>query len=243
VALQFVRTSSERLISDDTSISWGIGTGNYTFAWWATIGTKVSAYSAMQSFGTFSPSIYSHSTTSNAWRLYHAGDKVFDTVLGTGTTYHLACRRTGTGAGGLQGFVDGVEEATTHTHSQSIAEETWNICSSTAGGSEHGTGTFSEFGVWDTDLDDEEIAALAAGFAPSMVRPSNLVGYLPMIRDEYRDVTGVGAFTANGTPDIADHPRIIYPPPKVVVPVESGAAPPATAVQDVVSRGVIARAR
>lgn len=41
-------------------------------------------------------------------------------------------------------------------------------------------GGIAEVGLWDVSLSDEEIASLAAGMTPLMVRPQSLLGYWPL---------------------------------------------------------------
>jgi len=69
-------------------------------------------------------------------------------------------------------------------------------------------GLLAEAAIWNTDLTDGEIAALAKGFRPSLIRPSNLVLYVPLVRelDDYaRGVT----LTTNGAPAVVAHTRRI----------------------------------
>jgi len=80
-------------------------------------------------------------------------------------------------------FLNGVNEATDTTDKTATVDQT------TAGGSntpETFDGEICECGIWDVELTDDEIRALAAGQSPMRVRPSNLVVYWPMLHD--RDV-------------------------------------------------------
>lgn len=76
------------------------------------------------------------------------------------------------------------------------------------------TGNIAEAGIWNTNLTDAEVAILAAGYAPPFVRPSNLVFYLPLVRDDDEDVAGGLSLSASGSPGIGAHSRIIYPAQK-----------------------------
>ena len=63
--------------------------------------------------------------------------------------------------------------------------------------------------MWNVVLDAAEIAALAKGFSPRLVRPTGLVFYSPMVRDLY-DARGGIALTVNGGGlAVADHCRRI----------------------------------
>lgn len=68
-------------------------------------------------------------------------------------------------------------------------------------------GNIAEAAVWSAALDAAEIAALAKGVSPRLIRPQSLVMYAPLIRDPI-DLKGA-ALTNNGA-TVATHPRI-YP--------------------------------
>ena len=75
-------------------------------------------------------------------------------------------------------------------------------------------GKIAEVGIWNAALTDAEVAILAKGYSPLLVRPQSLVFYAPLIRDEDRDIVGGLALTPVNTPSIAAHPRVIYPAPR-----------------------------
>lgn len=85
-------------------------------------------------------------------------------------------------------------------------------------------GMLAECGVWDVALTRAEGAVLAAGYSPLLIRPGNLVFYLPMVRDEDNDIVGGLSMTAGGTPTVDIHPRIIYPSAQILQ-FPSAAAP------------------
>lgn len=64
----------------------------------------------------------------------------------------------------------------------------------------------AEVGVWNVALSDDEIAALGKGISPLLVRPQNLVAYLPLIRGLV-DPKG-NAFAVVGSLSAADHTTI-----------------------------------
>lgn len=69
------------------------------------------------------------------------------------------------------------------------------------------TDSVAEVGFWNAALDDAEIAALAAGIPPLLVRPQSLIAYVPLVRNLI-DYKG-NAFALVGTPTAgADHCRI-----------------------------------
>lgn len=72
-------------------------------------------------------------------------------------------------------------------------------------------GSIAEVGIWDAALTTAEIVSLARGVACPLVRPQNLVWYLPMIRATAQELMNADSFDIlNATYD-ADHPRVIYP--------------------------------
>lgn len=73
------------------------------------------------------------------------------------------------------------------------------------------SGMIAEAVIWNAALSDEEVATLALGFSPLLVRPQNIVSYVPLIRDNDEDlITGL-SWTPVGSPTISAHPRVFYP--------------------------------
>jgi len=72
-------------------------------------------------------------------------------------------------------------------------------------------GDIAEVGVWNVALTSAEIGMLAQGYSPLLIRPESLVFYTPLIRDNDEDLVGGLSLTANGSPTVSDHPRIINP--------------------------------
>jgi hypothetical protein len=76
------------------------------------------------------------------------------------------------------------------------------------------SGRIAEVAIWNAALTAAEVAALAAGAGPLMVRPQSLVFYLPLVRDNDVDLVGGLSMTAFNTPTIGDHPpKMFYPAP------------------------------
>lgn len=67
-------------------------------------------------------------------------------------------------------------------------------------------GDIAEVGVWNVALNAAEVASLAKGVSPALVRPQSLVTYLPLIRDVI-DVRAAAAFTDVNT-TAANHTRV-----------------------------------
>lgn len=83
------------------------------------------------------------------------------------------------------------------------------------------SGRIAEVGIWTTALTADELASLAAGYAPPLVRPDKLYAYIPLHRElfssdkypiyNYDPFGGPLSFSENGSPVTAAHPRIICP--------------------------------
>jgi hypothetical protein len=83
-----------------------------------------------------------------------------------------------------------------------------------AGISNFTDGRFAEVGIWNVTLDDAEIAALAKGFCPKLIRPQSLIAYWPLAGNASPEPDGWRSkldMTLNAAPSKADHPRIYYP--------------------------------
>lgn len=72
-------------------------------------------------------------------------------------------------------------------------------------------GRIAECAVWDAELTDAEMAALASRASPLTIRPQSLVAYWPIYGRHSPEIDVIGAFplTLNGTPGQSDHPPII----------------------------------
>ena len=68
-------------------------------------------------------------------------------------------------------------------------------------------GHLAEVGVWNAALTAAEVASLASGVSPRLIRPESLTVYAPLIR-ELADTMGSVTITNNGTATVSDHTRI-----------------------------------
>jgi hypothetical protein len=68
-------------------------------------------------------------------------------------------------------------------------------------------GRIAEVGIWSAALSADEVASLARGLSPLLVRPSALVFYAPLWR-AIADYRAALSLTDNGSTTLADHPRI-----------------------------------
>lgn len=89
-------------------------------------------------------------------------------------------------------------------------------------------GRVAEVGIWSAILDAAEIAALASGFAPTLIRPQSLAAYWPLFGNDSPEPDrwkSRSDLTLTNTPTKADHPRMYYPP-STALGEDAGAAAP-----------------
>jgi hypothetical protein len=131
------------------------------------------------------------------------------TSISTGVWYSAGGRKSGTGAGALAVFLNGVSDGTA-TSNRSIHNGT--------GGLEIGrvindtilfNGRIAEAAIWNVALTDAEFLALARGVPPNRIRRQSLKGYWPLhgISSPEVDLSGLahpgtitGAIAANHSP-------------------------------------------
>lgn len=70
-------------------------------------------------------------------------------------------------------------------------------------------GSIAEVAMWPVTLTVSEIVALAKGYTPAFIRPSQIAFYAPLIRS-YKDVINKAAAAVTGT-TVGSHSRIIMP--------------------------------
>lgn len=87
-------------------------------------------------------------------------------------------------------------------------------------------GGLAEVGVWSAALSSDDIASLAKGVSPLLVRPESLVAYWPLGGNYSPEIDPVGKFdlTLTGTAK-ADHPRILMPRGRQIF-LPAASAPP-----------------
>ena len=75
------------------------------------------------------------------------------------------------------------------------------------------SGRIAEAAVWNVALDDSEVAALAKGFSPLLIRPQSLVAYWPLFGNDASELDRWKSrfdLTVTGATKAA-HPRMFYP--------------------------------
>jgi uncharacterized protein (DUF2267 family) len=182
-------------------------------------------------------SIVDSSQSDEMFRLVLAGDEVGDPVnavarqTGTNTwasttagystgTWQHACG-VWSANNARAAYLDGANKGTDVVASTPTGMDRTSI--GRVGDSSPGSymdGEIAEAGVWNVALSDAEVAMLAKGFSPLLVRPQSLVAYWKLVRSEDQDVVGGFDMTAFNTPTIAAHPSVLYPiSPQVVAKV------------------------
>lgn len=104
-------------------------------------------------------------------------------------------------------------------------------------------GYIAEVAIWNASLSDPEVAILALGYSPLLIRPQNLVAYWPLIGRTSPEIDIVGGFdlTLFSSPTTIAHPPMFYPTqPITLSPPSSGTVyVPRPAAISVSSLGVI----
>mgnify|MGYP001558445184 CR=1 FL=1 len=105
---------------------------------------------------------------------------------------------------------------TTNTVTRTITSSTTIIGAYSGFGGYQGfwPGYLAEAAMWDAALTAAEMATMADGFSPLLVRPGNLVAYWPLYGRISTEPDYVGGFnmTLTGGDANADHPKIFKPP-------------------------------
>jgi len=72
-----------------------------------------------------------------------------------------------------------------------------------------------DFAIWDIDLSAADFSILEAGVSPLLVRPQNLIRYIPAIR-ENQELINQTVITDIGAPGVSDNPRLIKPSAQIL---------------------------
>jgi hypothetical protein len=146
-------------------------------------------------------------------------------TLSNSTVYHVAGRADGST---VKCYVAGSEVGSASLGAMDNDTVRFNL----GNGAGAWNGDIAEVAQWSVALTTDEIAALAKGLSPLLVRPTALQFYAPVIGRYSSEPAIVGGYTGTifGTATVADHPRIIYPESPRVLPLIAAGAPPAAAV-------------
>jgi len=145
------------------------------------------------------------------------------TTFWTSSTWHHACGVC-RAANDRSVFLDGGGEGVNAVASVPVGLNSVDIARyGDYSPGKHLKGAVAEAGIWNVDLTDDEVAALAAGYSPLAVRPESLVAYWPLgglydANDGDHDSVGGYNMTAVNAPTTMDSPPIIYPISPIAVP-------------------------
>lgn len=178
----------------------GSGTISKAFSWGISGGAAEGGFSWDNSNAAYQQAFYHKTGASFPVAKFSA------TTLAAGTLYHVC----GTYDGSrircyLNGAIDTTSAATTDPDTNSGVQ--FALGKNTLGGSNVGAvGLMAEAAVWNVRLLADEIAALAKGYVPPLIRPASLLYYLPLVRENIA-LRGP-AWTLTGT-SVANHVRVI----------------------------------
>lgn len=138
-------------------------------------------------------------------------------TLSTGVWGH--CAGTFYGSVDMYSYLNGVSTGTltlTGTTGYETCNRTGLAVLPRSSFSNYLNGRMAEAAIWNVQLTDDEIARLANGYSPLMVRPESLVAYWPLFgragsSGDEEGWIGATDLTQQSSPILADHPRIIYP--------------------------------
>lgn len=124
------------------------------------------------------------------------------TAMAANTWYHLTGVFTANDARRV--YLNGIQEGT-DTAARGLTTDTYNR---PYAGTRFRTtadlewnGRLQEFAIWDVELSNAEIEALAEGVSPKLIRPSDLYIYSPLIQSNIEIKQG-GTVTTSGTPAV-----------------------------------------
>ncbi len=135
---------------------------------------------------------------------------VTTSTVNNGAWRHIAFNYDRANGGANALFVDGTSEATGNSSAAwTYGSSGLSLILGDAPDAFWGSyvGNFAGFAHWNAKLDAAEIAALAKGFSPMLVRPSALLEFAPLIRSAHEIRTGLTP-SVTGTSAATTHPRV-----------------------------------
>lgn len=182
------------------------------------------------------------SSSGNSFRLHAAGnalDKITAFIHGSGiqtdiststaysaNTWHHALAVFAS-LSDIRVYIDGGSKGTTTANFTPSGIDITTIGRNEALGN-YMDGQIAEAAMWNVALTDAEAAVLGKGFSPLLVRPANLVLYMPLIRDiaagAWREFITNQSFTEGATPTVGDHVTPIFNPAPSIIELNPAAA-------------------
>jgi len=129
-------------------------------------------------------------------------------AVSTGAWRHLVGQASANDAYRL--YLDGTSAGGSPTTFTGASRTLTNplLMGSNGSGAQHLDGRLAEVGIWVAVLDTAEVAALAKGCSPALIRPASLRFYAPLIRDGNDLKIGLIP-SVSGTVNVVDHPRVV----------------------------------
>lgn len=198
---------------------------------------KPSAFSANQYIAGIVYSSAASGTAQDGWYLeINATDGKVNAIVGNGTGINLATSGSGATSGAWNHMAAKFTSSTSRHSYLNGTKSTESTNSNTPSATPDKTaiGVFvrengslaqaaaschiAEVGFWNVALSDEEIAALAKGVSPLLIRLNNLVGYYPLIRgdssgDEPNPKNAAYKMVEQGTVSVQPHSPVFMPSP------------------------------
>lgn len=137
---------------------------------------------------------------------------VSTTTVNDGNWHHIAYNWNSNNGGANSFYIDGALEASGNSSAAWTVSPVRKLC---MGDDFNGAwapfvGDLGEVALWNVQLDSAEIAALAKGFSPLVVKQAETANshfYAPLVRDAHNRVDGYLGSQIGTT--VSDHPRII----------------------------------
>ena len=140
------------------------------------------------------------------------------TTLSDALVWHHACGVQRAQSTTMSVYLNGGGKATGNNDVDVSGVDRTRIASRSLSGADAAANVrMAEVAIYNIDLTDTEVEILALGYSPLLVRPQNLVFYVPLIRDNDKDLVGGLTLTLGGTPTIAVHPPMIYIAPPYLI--------------------------
>lgn len=159
----------------------------------------------------------------------------------TANTWFHACGVVAS-ATDRRSFINGGSKGTSATSRNPTGLDSINVAAFKNGGGARSafmSGRIAVPCIWNVALSDDDVAMLAAGYHPSLIRPDAIVSLWELDQDASPepDTWGGLNLTLGGSPTLAEDAPIIYPTGVMRV-AQSAASPPAAGSNGVIGGGV-----
>jgi hypothetical protein len=113
------------------------------------------------------------------------------------------------------GYFNGVAGTTGTTATNPSGWNRWAVGRLNTAAPDNWDGDLAEAAIWNVALATADIAQLAAGYSPVLVRPDALLFYAPLVGRMSPEIDLIAGqdLTLTNTPVVATHPRVLMPNP------------------------------